>query len=632
MLETTLATTFEPGTNLKGQVAGANWTFLLPNLNVERIVCVGLPLSSTVATLSGIGRDVTIVCMNQLQFQTVEETKLQNRYRNVEAVLADGHAALPVPGNSVDLVYVVKRNGNRQFRGGRALQAEVQRILKPEAMLYLEFNGPMGRAPKEETIKGFIGHFGQPELFWLTPLNGEMHTAVPVRYRETFDYFLRNKLYSTSVNLLTFKRLLKQRQPANGSDRSSGRMIPRADVPPRSPFQWAVRSAGLGTQGALERAERFLMRRHLASRRYGILMSGAVAGSAGRPPQYLRSIAKQAGVDISEFGWGLSAPGDYNSRKVLFFLLNREDDTVDASQSGYIVKMVRDPIFNPRLENECRALTLLHEKGIGARKSVPQMAFFGYHNELAVVGETIVDGVPFRQRSKATPDCPYALAAIDWLTDLGWATADPGMATVGQVAGVLDTLFERFMQIYQLSPAHYDFLAGQIAAIRYNKIAFPLVFQHGDPGTWNAMVTHEGCVSFLDWEAAEPAGLPLWDLFYFLRSHAMGIARANGIRDRLAGFRQLFLDESPFSRLVVESTERYCQEINLSKELVEPLFYTCWMHRSLKESTRLTRPELESGHYVSLLRLCIEQRHASLFDRLFSEPVVDKGSIVYDSD
>jgi hypothetical protein len=47
-------------------------------------------------------------------------------------------------------------------------------------------------------------------------------------------------------------------------------------------------------------------------------------------------------------------------------------------------------------------------------------------------------------------------------------------------------------------------------------------------------------------------------------------------------------------------------------ELIEPLFYTCWMHRALKESTRLTAGNLERGHYFSVLSACIEHAEALL--------------------
>jgi len=39
MLELTLATQFVPGTNLRGEVSGANWMFLLPALDLERVIC-----------------------------------------------------------------------------------------------------------------------------------------------------------------------------------------------------------------------------------------------------------------------------------------------------------------------------------------------------------------------------------------------------------------------------------------------------------------------------------------------------------------------------------------------------------------------------------------------------------------
>ena len=53
---------------------------------------------------------------------------------------------------------------------------------------------------------------------------------------------------------------------------------------------------------------------------------------------------------------------------------------------------------------------------------------------------------------------------------------------------------------------------------------------------------------------------------------------------------------------------RYREATDLDPELVEPLFYTCWMHRALKEATRLHPARLEEGHYASLLFRCIEQR------------------------
>jgi hypothetical protein len=102
--------------------------------------------------------------------------------------------------------------------------------------------------------------------------------------------------------------------------------------------------------------------------------------------------------------------------------------------------------------------------------------------------------------------------------------------------------------------------------------------------------------------------MPLWDLFYLVRTYGSWAARAGSSGDVMKGFAGQFLSESPFQQLLVDATERYRARVGVPAELVEPLFYTCWMHRALKESTRLAAGNLERGQYISVLRACIEQR------------------------
>ncbi|KPV51800.1 hypothetical protein SE17_19160, partial [Kouleothrix aurantiaca] len=361
-------------------------------------------------------------------------------------------------------------------------------------------------------------------------------------------------------------------------------------------------------QNVFDRAEQRLNRSAMLgelTRRYGLLLRRQPVGSASAPPRYLREIAHSAGVNLDQHRWGLSARGEYSSRKVLVFLFGPH-----SQQPEYIVKMTRDPALNPRLENEYRALRLLADKGIGDEETLPQVAFFGHHSGLAIVGETIVDGVPFEQRSTGTPACAYMRNAADWLTDMSVATTNWDAATPAQVAEALNDLFERFAAIYPLLPEQRRFLAGQIETLGQSQQPFPLVFQHGDPGTWNIWVTPSGRTAFLDWEAAETQGMPLWDLLYFIRTYGAWSARATISGDVTKGFGDQFLTASPFQALMAEATARYCERVGLPAEFVEPLFYTCWMHRGLKEATRLTPTMLARGHYFNVLRASIDQRAA----------------------
>jgi hypothetical protein len=638
ILEATLSTNFVPSTNLKGRVAGANWSFLLPKLDLEHAVCIGTPPATTLTTLSQISRDTKVVCDSN-QIDGFERTIQRAGLNNIEPVIVNHHFALPLPSNSTDLILITDRKNVRRLYRNQEGLSELQRLLKPEGLIYFEFSGVLDQLFGRRTLKRLIQDLGNPYSLnlWLTPLSGEFHTAVPLSDRKTISYFVRHEHYSPSLTAQSglakgVAQLLGKRWRSDHyvrSGRASGKTVQNSRVSEvRQALRLWAKRAGIEMVNALGRAEIALSRYPLLGRfmrRYGIMVGRTAADLALQPPQYLRSIAREAGISLENYRWGLSADGNYSSRKLVFFLFDsstgsRNNNPVSPINSPpkYVVKMVREPVFNRRLENEYQALLLLQGKRISDEDSFPQMAFFGYHAGLAILGESVIEGVPFRQRTEATPDCLYARGAINWLTELGAITADSTIATSSQAAASLETLFNRFTKIYQLDPDHYAFLAGEIASIGQSTAAFPLVFQHGDPGTWNIVVTNAGRVAFLDWEAAEPQGMPLWDLFYFLRSYVVGASRIRGGPDGLKAFAQQFLDDSPFSSMIVDSTKSYCEQIHLPGDLIEPLYYTCWMHRALKEATRLSPARLESGDYVNLLRLCIERHDSPTLKRLFS--------------
>src|SRR5690606_642249 len=330
----------------------------------------------------------------------------------------------------------------------------------------------------------------------------------------------------------------------------------------------------------------------------------------GPPPAYLRELAAARGLDLSGYQWGLWAAGAYSSRKLLFFLFPPGE-----SKPAYLVKMVRDPAFNDRLENEWRALDRLAELALG-EGVLPRVPFAGRHADLAIVAESAVEGRPFREVARWSADDPALHAGTGWLTELGARTVQP--TSPAAAADALAELLARFCAIYTLDPAHEQYLAGRIDALRAETGSFPLVFQHGDPGTWNVLVTPRGDTAFIDWESAEPDGMPLWDLFYFLRSYVVSAARAGAQHDRLAGFAAHFIEQGALSDALVTAVRHYREQVGLSGEAAEALFYTCWLHRALKQSTMLSPERVDrDSHYANLLRLCLDRRDGPTLRRLF---------------
>ncbi len=558
MLDTTLATSFVAGTNLKGDMASADWRFLLPRLQFGLVLCLGVPRTATLMVLSKTCERLEVLSPNQERLRQAIAESEKRGATNIKPVVHDDHAALPYQNNSIDLVFVADEKIFRKRLRDIKNFHELGRILTAEGVIYFEWEGSvewLSNLPQSG--------FSKPQILGLTPRRGEMQTAVALHDDVTTKYFQRHLLSSPSL----------QRRIFGGIDKLFG-----------------------------------------ADRR-GVVAQRSGSESNGHLPQYLVSLAMESGADVNDYGWGMSAQGRRNSRKVLFFLLNRKNGNAEA-----IIKLTRSPALNARLENEYRALAFLSEKRIVGEGTFPQPLFFGYRGNLAVLGQKIIRGKPFRQMTKGTIDCPLAKAGIDWMVAIGTGSVDPAAVTPQQAAAVMTTLFEKFAAIYKLSGRERDFLTERINAIAQGPGSFPTVFQHGDPGIWNVFATGDNSVAFLDWEAAESQGAPLWDLFYFLRSYGTWMSRGGAILrgDALKSFAQNFMMPSKFNALVGETTQRYCERINLDRRLIEPLFYTCWMHRALKESTRLSPANLEKGHYVNLLRLCIERRQMPGFARLFS--------------
>lgn len=603
LLDVTLAASYTPGTNVKGEVTGANWLFLLPSLEMEQVLCLGTPRWTTLLALSRASQRLVILDTRPSPLRQKAE---QYPLENIVWHAATNYAQFPV-NEMFDLIVIDSRASVGHVKQNHWLLTALMRRCKPEGMFYWEEHPSIRRGQPLKLATG------EARQFWLTPLYGEAVTAVPLQDKQTIDYFLAQRLFSPSVQQKTFKPIKKRLlgdsttsvSAKNGTGKQSG--AKRIKRVAKREFRQAARVAGKRLLSSFEMAEKALHQHTHLVVRSGVLinMMPEETGTQSAPPQYIRNLAYHAGLRLDDYRWGVVASGEYSSRKVLCYLFQQEE-TVPK----YIVKMVRDSRFNARLENEVRALTLLDESDRVEPGTIPQIAFWGHHANRTIVGETHVEGVPFRKRTTYREDCPHVLQAIRWLTDLGTGDTPPITTDTSQVADSLMQLYGMFADIYPLTGDEQTFLRDQVDLVRNTKGAFPLVFQHGDPGAWNILVKANGKLVFLDWEAAEPLGMPLWDLFYFLRSYVVSAAKAQGISDRIQGFERHFLGDTGINRLIVQATDDYVNRVGLASDLIQPMFYLCWMHRALKEATRLQATNLSNGYYFNLLRLCIQQRTA----------------------
>jgi hypothetical protein len=558
-------TKFVPGSNLSGDLACADWRFLLPSMDLGEILCLDVPSIKVLSVLSTICRRLNIVSVDLKATEKLEQTARQRSLTKLRITRVPDYTQLPFTEGSLDLIWIARTGDSPNPVSLPGVARELARLLCPEGAIYLETLGLTDRLLTLRRLRqAFVGALGPRREYWLTPHRGEMRTAVAIGDVAMMRHFFRHVLFGRSFRTRILSRIGE-----------------------------ALVAAGFAK---------------LIARRRGILLVRAgTNGTLETPPRYLFSLAKRWGVDLSKYRLGLSARGLYNSNKVIFYL--SEDS---KEQPGIVVKMTRAAEFNFRLANEATMLTQLHNnKDLVEAGTYPELLFFDTYRGQAVLAQKVIPGEPFRLRTHLTADCPFARRAISWILRLGKASANLSFAAPHQVAAGFEALLTHFEEIYKPSKDESDFLRAQIDRIRSFHGRFPVVFQHGDSGTWNLLVRPDGRVAFLDWENGEPNGMPLWDLFYFLRTFGTWISRQKGNQDREASFRQNFLAASPLRDLLARTTEEYCTEIGLASDLAEPLFYICWVHWALRESARLSPARLQEGIYVRLLRLCIRERNPS---------------------
>jgi SAM-dependent methyltransferase len=542
-----------PASNHRGAMAALDWRFLVADDGRQNLLLLGSPPAAALEALAATGRRI-VVAVSARAFQHLADVALRQLPRNVQIVQLVRGDALPF-GNGTFGLIVVSMTAKGAPQRTSFLISELARVLSTRGSAYIEASA-VGANRFARSWKRHAAD-GQRSIrrFWLVRRGGELRAAIPFGDIGALGtMFFRNVFYGRS---------------------SVGRLL--------SPVaRWLAR--------------RGLLHHVLTSR--ALILSRAA--HAAHPFEQLVQLAQRHGLDLSGHRSALLARGSYDSNKVAVYFLDRSSRRPDV-----IMKMTRTPAFNHRLDIEYEALHRFRRLTTVPRGTYPGVFFLDALSGLAVLAQELVAGAPFRARTTARPDCRVAQDAIDWITNVGRESVTSVPST--DLAARFRLLLDQVAALYTLRPAERGFLEAQVSAADQFVGRVPMVFRHGDAGTWNVIVTDANKAAFLDWEVAEAAGPPLWDLFDFLRSFAVWIGRVHGQRDPRAVYETAFLGDGPLATLQASAVRRYCDHVGLSPRLIEPLFYTCWMQRAVREAAWTTR-RLEDGTYINLLRLCMSQR------------------------
>lgn len=312
------------------------------------------------------------------------------------------------------------------------------------------------------------------------------------------------------------------------------------------------------------------------------------------------------------FSCVIATPRFKASRHIIFFVM--ADDNANPI---LVAKVPRRSGDNSRLDLEAVNLRAAQGSRPGGFDSIPQVIAYEDFGQDKLLIETMIVGKPM-SRAYARRRAESCIEMItEWLIDLQAATMTPSTDEAGWFVRLVEQPLQRIKATLPLTLNDEHLIDRSMkltAPLRFRDV--PLVFEHGDLSHPNVMLLQKGGPGVVDWELAEPRGLPATDFFFFLSYVAFARAGAESTSDYIEAFQKAFFGQSAWARSYIYN---YVKQVPLPSDVLMPLFILTWARyvnglitRLFDESKSTQRLDeentewLRSNRYYAMWRYTID--------------------------
>ncbi len=269
-----------------------------------------------------------------------------------------------------------------------------------------------------------------------------------------------------------------------------------------------------------------------------------------------------------------------------------------------VAKVGRLPGVTGRLATEASNLEAVHALRPGGFDSIPRLVSVETFHGHCLLLLTALVGAPLEPALRG--DLAGVCSTVtEWLIELHRHSRS---SHEGWYERLVEQPSDHFAQIFPLSPDEASLVdrTRQLAeSVRRDSL--PLVFEQGDMSRPNILLLEKGGAGVVDWELAQPTGLPACDLFFFLANASFARAGSHRTGDYVTAFRAAYFGRGAWARPYVR---RYAEAIGLDEAMLTPLFVLCWarytdnlLRRLDEPSAARERPRPETVHWLRGYRL-----------------------------
>jgi hypothetical protein len=295
--------------------------------------------------------------------------------------------------------------------------------------------------------------------------------------------------------------------------------------------------------------------------------------------------------DVPTDSWLLLTGGHRSINKVVALGFRR-----GSPSPKFVVKFARVPEAEASLAHEATVLRTIAEEH-PELSGVPRLLATGSRVGCAALAQTALAGTPLMSRLTFDTFPRLAEQVTDWLLSLA-TRSEPQPPAIWR-----DRLVDEAVRVFdrQFGVVVGDELLGRIQQRLAGLGPQPQVLEHRDCAPWNILLTDRGVPVLLDWESAEPNGLPVLDLVYFLSNAAFVLESALELGRTPQSYRALLAPGTRTGRVAESCLSRYCQSLGLDRSDVPALRLLTWLVHSRSDFRHLEL-EPEAAPTPSALR------------------------------
>jgi thiamine kinase-like enzyme len=267
------------------------------------------------------------------------------------------------------------------------------------------------------------------------------------------------------------------------------------------------------------------------------------------------------------------------------------------SKPALVVKVPRLAGFDDTVRREAANLTAIQASRPEGFHSIPNIvAVQEFHNRQILI-ETALSGRSMDPAAVRKDYKKCITMTMDWLVSIHQSTAYSVKGIPNWFEHLVNRPVQSFIRRIPLNEEEISLMNQTREAVAHlREIDIPIVFEHGDLSHPNIMILDQGGIGVVDWEQAEPLGLPACDLFFFLNYIASARNQSRNTKDYLSAFQSAFYSKNAWARPFIQI---YSDRLQLPPCSLKPLFILTWFRYLTALLDRLSSLEA-SDNYVQL--------------------------------